>query len=171
MSADSPNDNEALLVALHRAGVEFILVGGMAAIVHGAARLTFDLDIVYKRSRGNYERLVAALTPFNPYLRGAPPGLPFRWDADTIARGLNFTLITTLGAIDILGEIAGGGYDQLFPYVELKKAVGIEVPCLRLDKLIEVKRAAGRPKDFDAISELEALLEQIDSKENGLSQS
>jgi hypothetical protein len=160
VSVESPNDNEGLLQTLHRAGVEFILVGGMAAIVHGAARLTFDLDIVYKRSPDNYPRLVAALANIDPYLRGAPPGLPFRWDAETIARGLNFTLITRLGAIDILGEIAGGGYDELFPYVEPIEAFGIQVPCLRLDKLIEVKRAAGRPKDYEAISELEALLDE-----------
>jgi hypothetical protein len=165
LSVASPNDNEALLVALHRGGVEYILVGGMAAIVHGAARLTFDLDVVYKRSRENYTRLVAALTEFVPYLRGAPPGLPFRWDVETIERGLNFTLITSLGAIDILGEIVGGGgYDQLLPYAELKNAFGISIPCLRLDKLIEVKRAAGRPKDFEAISELESLLEERESQ-------
>jgi hypothetical protein len=164
VSIESPNDNEGLLTALHRAGVEFILVGGMAAIVHGSARLTFDLDIVYKRSRENYQRIVAALAPFNPYLRGAPPGLPFRWDVETVERGLNFTLITSLGAIDVLGEIAGGGYDQLVPYVEVKNAFDIEVPCLRLDKLIDVKRAAGRPKDFDAISELESLLDERESQ-------
>jgi hypothetical protein len=164
VSVASPNDNEALLIALHRSGVEYILVGGMAAIVHGAARLTFDLDIVYRRSRENYGRLVAALAEFGPYLRGAPPGLPFRWDVETIERGLNFTLITSLGAIDVLGEIAGGGYDQLIPYAELKNAFGISVPCLRLDKLIEVKRAAGRPKDFEAISELESLLEEGESQ-------
>ena len=145
--------------------MDYILIGGMAAIVHGAARLTFDLDIVYKRSRHNHERLVAALSNFGPYLRGAPPGLPFRWDVETIERGLNFTLITTLGAIDVLGEIAGGGYDQLFPYVEMKDAFGVGVPCLRLDKLIEVKRAAGRPKDFEAISELERLLEERESRD------
>jgi hypothetical protein len=155
-----------LLIVLHRAGVEFILVGGMAAIVHGAARVTFDLDIVYKRTRENYERLVAALTGLDPYLRGAPPGLPFYWDVETIEGGLNFTLITTLGAIDVLGEIAGGDYQRLVPYVELRQAFGIDVPCLRLDKLIEVKRAAGRPKDFDAISELERLLEERDLGSN-----
>ena len=87
MSVESPNDNEGLLRTLHLAGVDFILIGGMAAIVHGAARLTFDLDIVYKRSRHNHERLVAALSNFGPYLRGAPPGLPFRWDVETIERG------------------------------------------------------------------------------------
>jgi hypothetical protein len=160
VSAQSPNDNEGLLQALDQAGVRFILVGGMAAIVHGAARLTYDLDIVYERSADNYVRLVAALGEIEPYLRGAPPGLPFRWDSATIANGLNFTLTTKLGAIDLLGEIAGGDYNRLHPYAVAKEAFGIQVPCLRLDKLIEVKRAAGRPKDLEAISELEALLDE-----------
>lgn len=167
MSVETPNDNERLLIALYSAGVEFIVVGGMAAIIHGAARLTFDLDVVYKRTRQNYERLVVALGEFDPYLRGAPLGLPFRWDVETIERGLNFTLVTKLGAIDVLGEIAGGGYDQLLPFVESKEAFNIKLPCLRLDKLIEVKRAAGRPKDFEAISELEGLLEERDLRNSG----
>jgi hypothetical protein len=163
VTVETPNDNEGLLQALRRADVDFILIGGMAAIVHGSARLTFDLDILYRRVPENYPRLVAALTGLSPYLRGAPEGLPFRWDVATIERGLNFTLTTTLGAIDILGEIAGGGYEPLRPYAESKHAFGIDVLCLRLDKLIEVKRAAGRRKDLEALSELEALLEERDA--------
>jgi hypothetical protein len=164
VSVEFPNDNEGLLFALQQAGAEFILVGGMAAIVHGAARVTFDLDVVYKRTSDNYSRLVAALEKFEPYLRGAPPGLPFRWEASTIERGLNFTLSTTLGAIDLLGEIAGGDFEQLEPYAETRHALGVDLRCLRLDKLIEVKRAAGRHKDFEAIAELEALLEERDAQ-------
>src|SRR5207249_8667496 len=57
------------------------------------------------------------LTPYHPYLRGAPPGLPFRWDAQTLERGLNFTLTTDLGALDLLGEITGGGrYAELLAH-------------------------------------------------------
>jgi len=89
-------DYARLFAALCGGNVEFILVGGTAANVHGSARLTQDVDIVYRRSRENVARLVAALGPFDPYLRGAPPGLPFRWDAETIWRGLNFTLQTAL---------------------------------------------------------------------------
>lgn len=63
MSIEFPNDNEGLLFALQQAGAEFILVGGMAAIVHGAARVTFDLDVVYKRTSDNYSRLVAGPKP------------------------------------------------------------------------------------------------------------
>jgi hypothetical protein len=61
-------------------------------------------------------RLAEALSPLQPYLRGAPPGLPFRFDADTIKRGLNFTLVTSAGDLDVMGEATGGGtYEVLLP--------------------------------------------------------
>jgi predicted nucleotidyltransferase len=154
-------DFKALLRALSEGGVEFILVGGVAATVHGSTRLTVDVDAVYRRTAENIERLVLALTPYHPYLRGAPRGLPFRWDAATVKRGLNFTLTTDIGDVDLLGEITGGGgYDQLVAATVGIRVFGIECRCLTLDKLIEVKRAAGRPKDFEAIAELEAIREQ-----------
>ena len=119
------------------------------------------MDVVYRRTRENIVRLVAALTPYQPYLRGAPPGLPFRWDAPTIERGLNFTLITQLGDLDVLGEIVGGGgYDALLPSTSLIRPFDVECRCLNLDRLIEVKRAAGRPKDLEALAELEAIREE-----------
>ncbi len=68
-------DFKALLRALGEGGVEFILIGGAAATVHGSSRLTRDVDVVYCRTSENIARLVAALTPYQPYLRGAPPGL------------------------------------------------------------------------------------------------
>jgi hypothetical protein len=70
-------DFDALLATLAEHEVAFILVGGAAAIAHGSARLTQDLDIVYQRNAGNLDRLVEALAHHKPYLRGAPPGLPF----------------------------------------------------------------------------------------------
>jgi hypothetical protein len=150
---------EGLLRALRGEEVELIVVGGVAATIYGSARLTQDLDVVYRRTPGNLARLAAALEPHAPYLRGAPPGLPFLWDARTLRSGLNFTLTTALGAIDLLGEIAGGGaYEDLLPYSRPVSAFGVEFLCLGLRRLIQVKRAAGRPKDLEAISELEALL-------------
>ena len=152
---------ENLLGVLGREGTEFIVVGGVAAIAHGASRLTQDLDVVYRRTPDNIQRLVTTLAPYSPYLRGAPAGLPFHWDAETILRGLNFTLITTLGPLDLLGEITGGGgYDDLLPYSQTVSAFGVECYCLGLDRLIQVKRAAGRVKDFEAVAELEALREE-----------
>ena len=141
--------------------MEFIVVGGVAAIVHGSARLTQDLDIVYRRDPYNIVRLATALRPFVPYLRGAPPGLPFQWDAETIQRGLNFTLVTSAGPLDVLGEIAGGGtYEALISHSQKLSVFGVECYCLGLDRLIQAKRDAGRPKDLEAIAELEALREE-----------
>ena len=100
-------DFPALLRALASAGVEYIVIGGAAATAHGSARLTLDLDVVYRRTPDNVARVVESIAGHHPYLRGAPPGLPFHWDVETIRHGLNFTLITDLGAIDFLGEIAG----------------------------------------------------------------
>lgn len=115
----------------------------------------------YNRSRENIERIVSALAPYRPYLRGAPPGLPFDWSARTVLNGLNFTLTTSLGAIDILGEITGGGnYADLLPQSAFIELYGVKCLCLKLEKLILTKRAAGRPKDLNAIAELEALLEE-----------
>jgi len=94
-------DFRALISLLAGAGIEFIIVGGAAATAHGSARLTRDLDVVYRRTEKNIERLVRALTPYEPYLRGAPTGLPFSWDERTIAKGLNFTLTTTVGMLDL----------------------------------------------------------------------
>ena len=74
-------DFPGLLRTLAEARVEFIIVGGAAATAHGSARLTQDLDVVYARERSNLERLAAALAPHEPYLRGAPEGLPFDLDA------------------------------------------------------------------------------------------
>lgn len=109
----------------------------------------------------NLSRLEAALQPLDPYLRGAPPGLPFRFDLETIRSGLNFKLSTRSGAIDLLGEISGGGnFDNLRPSCLVLELFGLEIPCLSLDQLISTKRAGGRPRDLETIAELEALREE-----------
>lgn len=106
-----------LLELLARAEVRYIVVGGVAGTLHGAARLTQDLDVVYDRNPENLKRLARALDPLTPYPRGAPPDLPFRWGVQTLQNGLNFTLQTSLGGLDLLGEIAGGGsFDDLEPH-------------------------------------------------------
>ncbi|MBM3820308.1 MAG: hypothetical protein FJW14_15000 [Acidimicrobiia bacterium] len=154
-------DFPRLLGALHDAGVRFIVIGGAAATAHGSARLTEDLDVLYDRSPENIERLVRALAPYAPYLRGAPPGLPFTFDAATLLRGLNFTFATSLGWIDLLGEIVGGGtWDDLSNHTVEMSLFGRPTRVLDLRRLIAVKRAAGRTKDLEAIAELEALLEE-----------
>jgi predicted nucleotidyltransferase len=152
-----------LIRTLADAHVEFIIIGGVAARAHGSARFTEDLDVAYRRSAENIRRVMQAMGPHSPYLRGAPPGLPFSWDEQTIRNGLNFTLTTTLGSIDFLGEVTGGGnYDDLLPHTISQEFFGVDCRCLDIHTLIRVKRAAGRPKDFEAIAELEALVEEAD---------
>ena len=154
-------DFATLLRVLADQDVAYILVGGAAATVHGSARLTLDVDVVYQRTPDNLARLVNALAPYAPGLRGAPVGLPFQWDAETLRRGLNFTLTTTVGAIDLLGEIAGGGtYERLLPDTDEVTAFGVTCRCVTLQRLIDLKRSAGRVKDFEAIAELEALRDE-----------
>jgi hypothetical protein len=155
------SDLGRLVRTLANAHVEFIIVGGLAANAHGAARVTTDVDVVYARSDANLRRIIHALAPLKPYLRGAPPGLPFDWSIKTLRAGLNFTLTTTSGPIDLLGEIAGGGgYDRLIAHTSVVHAFSCEFALLDLPWLIKVKRAAGRPKDLEAIAELEALQEE-----------
>lgn len=154
-------DFPTLLRVLTEGGVAFVIVGGFAGTVHGSSIPTADLDLVYARDHANLEKLVTLLAPYKPYLRGAPAGLPFRWDRDTVERGLNFTLTTDLGALDLLGEIVGGGgYRSLLPHCEEVTLYGLRCWCLGLDKLIEVKRATGRARDLVAVADLEALRDE-----------
>lgn len=154
-------DFNALLRLLVENKVEFIIVGGAAATAHGSARLTLDLDVVYRRTTENITRIVDALKSIQPYLRGAPPGLPFDWSAPTIQKGLNFTLVTTLGALVLLGEIVGGGgYEQLRAGTIEVEIAGVACLCLNLDRLITVKRAAGRPKDLEVVAELQQIRDE-----------
>lgn len=146
------------MARLNESGVEYIVIGGVAATAHGSTRLTLDLDILYSRDPENLSRIVQALGELSPYLRGAPPGLPFRWDAKTLQSGLNFTLTTDRGEIDLLGEVAGvGTYQQALPNSVEMAAFGQPLRCLSLEQLLAAKRAAGRPKDFEVIAELEEI--------------
>jgi predicted nucleotidyltransferase len=157
-------DFAKLLRVLHAGNVEHIVIGGLAATIHGSARLTQDVDVCYSRRTDNLDRLVRALKPLKPYLRGAPPGLPFDWSVATVRAGLNFTLTTTAGSLDLIGDVAGGGtYEELLPHTVVVSLFGNDVKALDLEWLILTKRAAGRPRDLEAIAELEALKEERES--------
>ena len=160
-------DFRRLLEALTGGRVDFIVIGGFAATAHGSAHTTVDLDIVYGRAEENIRRLVEALAPLAPYLRGAPPGLPFQLDAETVKRGLNFKLVTSAGDLDILGEATGGGtYEALVGRSEVRVIFGLDCRFVDLETLIQLKRAAGRPKDLERIAELEAIAEERKSHES-----
>jgi hypothetical protein len=109
--------------------------------------------------------LAGALAPFYPALRGAPSGIPFIWDRNTLRNGLNFTLSTELGDIDLLGEIAGiGSFHEVKVKSRNVEMYGFPFAILTLNGLIEAKRAAGRDKDLRILPELEALLEATEDE-------
>jgi hypothetical protein len=149
-----------MLDTLVRHGVEFVIIGGVAATAHGSSLGTFDLDVCYRRDPENLKRLAGALQPLHPRLRGAPDNLRFRWDAETLRQGLNFTLMTDLGELDLLGEVAGvGSFEQARSDARVETVFGVPCAVLSLPALIASKRAAGRVKDLQAVFELEALWE------------
>ncbi len=139
--------------------VEFVVIGGLCATLHGSARMTYDLDICYSRTRANIGRLAAALAPFHPRPRGFPEGLPFGWDEVTLRNGTVFTLQTDLGEIDLLAEVAGlGSFEDIKSAALSVDVFGRMIWTLDLPTLIRAKRAAGREKDLAAVVELEGLL-------------
>jgi hypothetical protein len=153
---------KALLTILSENEVSFVIVGGVSAALHGAARVTYDIDIVYDRSFENLQRMVAALAPLRPYLRGAPPGLPFQLNEETLKRGLNFAFATAKGGIDLLGELQGvGSFPVVGAHAIEADISGIRYPFLDLDTLIVVKRVPGRAKDLEAIAELETIRDEM----------
>jgi hypothetical protein len=153
---------ERLLRALVADGVEFVIVGGIAGRFHGSSLLTDDVDILYRRTRENIERLARALEPLHPRLRGADEGLPFIFDTETIRHGLNFTLSTDAGPIDCLGEISGiGGYDDAAEHAVAGEVFDIHCLFLSLDDLITAKRAAARRKDAEMLAQLEVIREEL----------
>ncbi len=154
-------DFEKLLAALRAERVAFVIVGGVALVLRGAGRVTRDLDLCYDREPHNLEGLARSLAPHHPRLRGAPAELPFLWDARTLASGLNFTLTTDLGDLDLLGEVLGvGGYREVLAASSSLELLGHGVPVLDLDGLERSKRAAGRAKDLVDLAEIAEIRRQ-----------
>jgi hypothetical protein len=153
----------ALVQALVDSGVDFVIIGGWCAILHGSSYLTNDLDICYSRVPGNLKRLAAALAPCHPKLRDLPSGLPFVWDEVTLRNGSLFTLSTDLGILDLMAEVAGvGGFEEAKTHSIQVQAFGRTVWTLDLPSLIQAKRSAGREKDLRLLPELESLLDSQD---------
>jgi hypothetical protein len=156
-------DPLALLGRLVDGEVDFVVIGGLAATIHGAAIPTRDLDIMYDRAPTNLEHLAAVLAGLKVRLRGAED-LPVRVDARLLRNGDRFTFTTTLGDLDILATAEGAP-----PYKELKaRAATLDigpyrVPVASLDHLIAMKRAANRPKDMPKLAELIELRKLTES--------
>jgi hypothetical protein len=148
----------ALLQCLVDAGLDFIVVGGIAAIAHGSAYLTGDLDITYAPDEENLERLGQVLVSLGARLRGVTDDVPFIPDGRTLRRTRVLTLETPLGLIHLLAQPDGAPvYGELRSRAERDVIAGVEVAYASLEDLIAMKKAAGRPKDLVAVEELEAI--------------
>lgn len=159
-------DLEKAITSLSSNAVDFVIVGGVAITLHSSGYITRDLDFCYSRERSNIQRLVAALSPFIPQPRKWPEGLPFIFDETTLRNGTNFTFETTIGDIDLLGELKGvGDYSDAIARSVVYTIYGVEINALDLDALIDSKKAADRPKDHLVLPELLALREALDPDE------
>jgi len=159
----------SMLGGLIAGKVRFIVVGGLAAAAHGSSRVTNDLDICYDAlDGGNLVALGKLLARWKAYPRGVETGLPFIMDDRTLRGAPILTLTSTEGDIDVMDRIAGvGPYADVRKHSEKVTALGVSFRVLDLPTLIKAKRAAGRPRDFEHLPELEALLALTRQKSGG----
>ena len=137
-----------------------MIVGGVAIRSHGGNYVTEDLDICYSRTRDNLKKIANVLEPLQPRLRGVEAHLRFVFDWTTLQHGTNFTFTTTLGDVDLLGEVKGiGTYDDLVKESIEVDLDGLATHILSISGLIAAKRAAARPKDEAGLKVLYALQE------------
>jgi len=147
-----------LLRRLGAARVDFVVIGGYAAIAHGSVQITRDLDICYADDAANLEALGRALVDLDARLRGVAEDVPFVPDGATLGRTRVLTLDTAEGPLDILADPAGApGYAALRKRAIETRVEGVVVRVASLDDLLTMKRASGRPKDLLAVEELEAI--------------
>jgi hypothetical protein len=150
----------AALQALARDKVKFVVIGAVACIARGSRYSTSDLDICHERSTDNLKRLTTALAPLHPRLRDLPPDLPSVFDISVLRNGTNFTFITDLGEIDLLGEVPGlGTFEDVSRDATEMDVHGVRCLVASRQALIRAKRAAGRDKDMLVVAELEAIEE------------
>jgi hypothetical protein len=151
---------------LSKAGVEFVIIDGIAIRSHGGNYITEDLDICYSRTEENLKKIANVLSPLKPRPRGLDKELPYIFDWTTLQHGTNFTFRTSMGDVDLLGEVKGvGNYDDLLKDSIIVDLDGCPTYILSIPALIVAKKAAGRPKDEAGLKILEALLEsEIDEE-------
>lgn len=148
----------ALLAELVARGVDFVVIGGVAMVIHGSARNTNDLDICYGTDSGNLEALGTLLVGLPAQLKGIAENVPFVPDARTLRRTRILTLTTPDGGIDLLVDPSGSpGYARLRANAERVVFDGIAILIASLDDLEAMKRAAGRPKDLLDLEEIEVI--------------
>jgi hypothetical protein len=156
---------ERVIHVLGRHRVRYVLIGGLAAVTHGAPLITQDVDACYARDDLNLRRIAKALVEIRAELRGADPGLPVRLDAKALRAGDSFTFTTDIGWLDLLGTPPGTtGYEDLARTADAFELFGYRVLVASVDDLIRMKRAAGRPKDLLALEELGALRDELSGR-------
>jgi uncharacterized nucleotidyltransferase DUF6036 len=148
----------ALLQRLVAGEVDFVVVGGLAAVVHGSATITRDLDITYAPEADNLDRLGRVLVDLGARLRGVTDDVPFVPDGRILRHTRLLTLDTPDGWIDLLAQPDGSpSYERLRERAWRTELAGVTVWVASLEDLIAMKKAAGRPKDLVAVEELEAI--------------
>ena len=160
MSEIAPFDPERLLRALDKNRVKFVLIGALAARLHGFPRLTADADITPAGDKPNLERLASALKDLDAkvYTESVPEGLAFDRSAAALGRAQMWNLVTSAGRLDIAFTPAGTkGYEDLAEDAEKFEAFGVTFLAASLDDIIRSKEAAGRDKDLDDVVLLRAL--------------
>jgi len=161
----APFDPLRILKLLHRHGVGFVIIGGIAGRLWGSTTVTNDLDICYARDRANLESLARALRELKAKLRGTDRDLPFQADARTLELGGHFTFVTSAGNFDCIGTPAGTtGYDQLARTATSMDLGDLSAPVAAIEELILMKRASARPKDLVEVQILAAVRDEIERK-------
>lgn len=159
---------ESILEALIRRDVRFVLVGGVAAQAHGSPSLTGDLDICYARDGDSLDHLAIVLAELSAVRRGLPADAPRMppLDARTLRAGGLFTLTTRFGDFGLLAAPDPDfDYERLLEHAVTTTVHGATIHVAALSDLIEMKRAAGRPKDRIELEILGALREEIDRRD------
>jgi hypothetical protein len=163
-----PLDPETLFSTLHRHEVEYVLIGGLAANLHGSPVVTNDADITPRRDRDNLTRLAAALRELDARVRttAEPDGLPFACDPEFLELMKMVNLQTRAGAFDITFEPAAfPGYELLASHAVVMTVFGIPVKVAALRDIIQSKQTANRLKDQAALPHLYALEDEIAAQE------
>ena len=147
-----------LLARLARAKVRFVLIGGYACIVHGGTQTTEDIDICCDFTPDNLLRLQQALSDLNPVHRMTPKRLPLLLTAENSKNLNNLYLDTDLGQLDCVSIVQGlGDFGQIGQMCETIEVEGVQLKVLNRDALIQSKKAMNRPRDCQAVQQLEAI--------------
>jgi hypothetical protein len=157
-----PQNDQALLTRLKDSGLEFVVVGGVSVVFHGAPVATFDLDICCRFGEKNVRRIEAAVGDLHPVHRMTPNMVPLEMTRDHFANFKNLYLQTDLGKLDCLGEIAGvGDFEAALNQSVVANFSYGQFHMLNIDALIASKAALGREKDLEAVRLLRAIKEKI----------